>query len=111
MDAELTKSFAFSASHRSGSRSIGANYLFSISLPALGETAEKELERLVQSELISKLHTRDLSDGVNFLKGVEMTDAGLLRAFWGLLSGPLAPHKPRRFALQRDSRTVTTLYL
>lgn len=111
MDAELTKSFVFSASYTRGKRFIGSNYILSLSLPALDETAEKELETIVQSELISKIHTRDLSEGVSFLKGAEMSDASLLRAFWARLSAPLAQYGLRRLALQRDSRTVTTLHL
>ena len=111
MDAELTKAFAFSASHRSGVRFIGANYILFLTLPALDEAAEKELDAVVQAELIAKLHTRDLSDGVDFLKGVEITDAGLLRAFRERLEKPLARHGLRRLALQRDARTVTTLHV
>ena len=111
MDAELTKSFAFSASYRSGARSVGANYILSVSLPALDGAAEKEFEGAVQDSLISKLHARDLSENVDFLRGAEMTDAGLLRAFWAVLAGPLAHHRVRRLALQRDARTVTILYL
>ncbi len=111
MDAELTKSFTFSASHARGMRSIGSNYIFSVTLPVLDEAEERELEAIVQSELISQLHTRDLTEGVDFLKGVEMNDAAFLRAFWSRLSGSLARFKPRRLALQRDPRTVTTLHL
>ena len=111
MDAELTKSFVFSASHRSGARSIGANYTLFLTLPALDEAAEKELDAVVQSELIEKIHTRDLSESVDFLKGVEITDAALLKAFRVRLERPLARHGLRRLALQRDARTVTTLHL
>lgn len=111
MDAELTKSFAFSASYARGTRSIGSNYIFSLTLPVLSEAEEKEFEATVQSELISQLHTRDLSSGVIFLKGVEMNDEALLRAFWDRLSGPLARFRLRRLALQRDPRTVTILHL
>ena len=111
MDAELTKSFAFSASHKSGARSIGANYVLFITLPALDEASEKEFESLVQRELIAKVHTRDLSENVDFLKGLEISDAALLRAFREKLEKPLAGHALRRLALQRDARTVTTLLL
>jgi len=111
MDAELTKSFAFSASYRSGARSVGANYILFVTLPALDEFAEKEMEAVVQKELISKVHTRDLSENVDFLKGVEVSDSGLLRAFREKLEKPLAGRGLRRLALQRDARTVTTLIL
>ena len=111
LDADFTKSFAFSASHARGARSIGANYILSLTLAVLDEVGEKELEAIVQSELISQLHTRDLSRSVDFLKDVEMNDAALLRAFWERLSGPLARHRLKRLALQRDPRTITTLHL
>ena len=110
MDAELTKTFAFSASHKRGERSIGANYTLSVTTKALDESAEDELDSTVRSELIMKLHTNDFS-AVDFLKGVEPEDSALLRAFWSRLSGPLAKFVPRKLALQRDSRTTTTLYL
>ena len=110
-ETELTKSFAFSASHASGARAIGRNYTFWITVEALDEARELELEATVRRELIEKLHTRDLSEQVDFLKHVEKTDAALLDAFWARLSKPLAPYRPRRLALQRDARTVTTLHL
>ena len=111
MDAELTKCFAFSASHSSGGRAVGRNYVLSITVPAMREDRESEFEAVVRRELISKLHTRDLSEHVDFLKNVEKTDAALLGAFWTQLEGPLRPYGPKRFALQRDLRTLTTLHL
>jgi hypothetical protein len=109
MDAELTKSFAFSASYSSGARALGYNYTLWVTVDALDEARERELETLVERELISRLHTRDLTDQDDFLKGVEKTDAALLGAFWTRLAGPLRPYRPRRLALQRNARTVTTL--
>ncbi len=111
MDAELTKSFPFSASYARGTRSIGVNFILSVTVAELDEAAENDLEDLVQRDLISKIHTRDLSGDVDFLKGVEITDGSLLRAFWTKLARPLERYGPRRLALQRDSRTVTTLQL
>ena len=110
MDAELTKSFTFSASYSQGSRNVGANYVFLVCTAALDDTAEAELEAVVGREIISKLHTNDFSK-VDFLKGVGTTDAALLRAFWSRISGPLAGFSPRRISLQKDSRTTTTLYV
>ena len=110
MDAELTKSFAFSASYSRAARSIGVNYTFSVSVPAVDEEAEKELESVVRRELISKLHTRDLSEHVDFLKGVEISDEALLRVFWALLAKPLERYGIRSLSLRRDGRTVTTLH-
>ncbi len=110
MVVELTKSFAFSASFARGTRSIGVNFTLSVTVAELEESAEKDLEARVRKELISKLHTRDLSE-VDFLKGVTITDGALLRAFWARLSDPLKAYAPRRLALQRDAQTLTTLYL
>lgn len=110
MGAELTKAFAFSASYSVGTRSLGRNYMLSITVEALDEKREAEFEALVQERLISSLHTRDLSQ-VDYLKGITITDAALLEAFRKRLTGPLAAYKLRRMALRRDSRTVTTLSL
>ena len=110
MDAELTKSFAFSASYSSGARSLGRNYIFAVTVPVLTEAQESALEEVVQHELISKVHTHDLGE-VDFLRGVLLNDEVLLRAFWKQLARSLEPYKPKRFSLQRDARTVTVLHL
>jgi len=108
--AELTKAFAFSASFSAGTRAIGRNYILLVTVEALEESRERLFEECVQKELISRVHSRDLTSQVDFLKGVEMTDASLLAAFWKRLASPLADYRPKRFALQRDTKTVTTLY-
>ena len=109
MEAEFTKSFAFSASYSSGGRSVGRNFTLQITVEASDEARERELEMIVERELISRVHLRDLSEGVDFLKNVEKTDEALLRAFWTRLSKPLGTYHPKRLALQRDARTITTL--
>ena len=109
MDVELTKAFSFSSSYTIGSRSIGRNFVLRLTVRALSEDEERALESLVEQELVSHLHTRDLSQNVDFLKNVEKTDQALLRAFWERLSRPLAPYGPKRLALERDAHTVTTL--
>lgn len=111
METEFTKSFAFSASYRESDRSVGRNYTLLVTVGEMGALREREFEETVRRELISLVHTRDLSDGVDFLMGIEKADGPLLRGFWSRLSGPLAPYKPKRVALQRDARTVTTLIL
>lgn len=111
MDAELTKAFAFSASYSSGGRALGRNYTLLVTVGCLKETEERELEAIVRSELIDQVHTRDLSEQVEFLRNIEIDDVALLRAFWGRLKKPLTRFGPRRLALQRDPRTVTTLQL
>ena len=110
MDAELTKSFAFSASYSAGARALGRNYIFSVTVPALTEAQEPAFEETVQREILSKVHTRDLGE-VDFLRGIALNDEVLLRAFWKRLAKPLEPYRPKRLSLQRDARTVTVLHL
>lgn len=109
MDAELTKGFSFSASYRSGDRSIGRNYILRVTVHALPESEENEFEKTVQNELIEKIHTRDLSDNVDFLKNTAIDDLALLRAFRKRLAASLARFQPKRLTLERDARTETTI--
>ena len=110
MQPELTKSFPFSASYESEGRAVGRNFTLWVTVDALEEGAEREFEAVIERELVSKLHTRDLSQHVDFLKGVPIRDTELLRVFWGRLSKPLAPYHLKRLALQRDARTMTTFH-
>lgn len=110
MGVELTRAFAFSCSYTAGERALGRNYTLSVTVAAPAEAREAELEAAVRKNLVDDLHTRDLSQ-VGWLAGIEISDVALLRAFWKRLSGPLASFEAKRLALQRDSRTVTTLHL
>ncbi len=56
MDAELTKSFPLSASYSLDGRSIGRNFTLHVTVDALDEARERELERIVERELLSKVH-------------------------------------------------------
>ena len=110
MPVELTKAFAFSASRSEGERVLGRNYVLKLTLEAVPESAEGELERIVEASLISKIHSRDLGE-VHFLSGIPKDDAGLLRVFADILRAGLGAYRLRRLSLERDSRTTTTLDL
>jgi hypothetical protein len=70
---------------------------------------ESALEAQVWEELIRHVHSRDLSSGVDFLKGVTITDENLLNVFWGIVQKAIHPHRLRALTLERDSRTSYTL--
>lgn len=111
MKTTVTKFFRFSASHSSGSRIFGKNYILEITLDAVSSDREDVLEEKVSESLIRKLESRDLGLHVDFLKGIEITDGNLLKTFWSVLQKTLPGFKIRSMTLQRDETTKTTLIL
>ena len=105
MKALLTKFFRFSASHAAGEKIYGHNYVLGVTVDALTPAAERSFETAVESALIQRLESRDLGLHVDFLKGIEITDAGLLHAFWKVLEEKIKPARLRSLSLERDSRT------
>ena len=111
MRYSFTKHFPFSASHESSGKIIGHNYVLGVTVAgAPGRTEEEALERGVRETLIGRLESRDLGLHVDFLKGKDITDENLLRAFADLLSNHLKQTLVC-LTLERDRRTVTTLEL
>ncbi len=108
MRFSYTKSFRFSASYSDGLKIIGHNYRLDITTDPPGQ--ESDFEKRVQSALIAKIHTRDLSLHVDFLKNTPITDERLLEAFRGVLEKELAPLKIQALNLERDDRTRVTLW-
>ncbi|GEM_PF-1043193 len=109
MRLELTKHFPFSASYASGGKIYGHNYLLSVTLEIADERSESAIENRIDEELISKMHSKDLGLDVAFLKGVAITDAHLLTAFWPLIEKVVAPSTLVSLELRRDKRTSTRL--
>ena len=96
----LTKSFAFSASHTQGGRVFGHNYLLSVTVESSDETAETTLQSAVETNILPRVHSRDLGESV--------TQAGLLKGFWQELAPKLPAMKITSLVLERDPRTRTT---
>ena len=111
MKTTVTKFFRFSASHSTGSRVSGKNYIFEITIDAVSPDQELVFEKKVLEKLVRKLESRDLGLHVDFLKGVEITDGNLLEAFWRVLQESAPGFEIRSMALQRDDTTKTTLVL
>lgn len=107
--ALLTKYFNFSASFSRGAKVYGHNYLLGVTTAALDELSETGLESRIHQALIQKLESRDLGMHVDFLKGVEISDANLLKAFWPVIESAIRPVGLKRLTLQRDERTQTEL--
>ena len=105
----LTKSYAFSASYSSGPRVIAHNYRLEASFDGLSEAGEPELDKKIQNDLIQKIHSRDLGQDVDFLRGRPLSDTSLLGAFWPLLTQIAHPARLASLSLQRDTGTRWTL--
>ena len=88
---------------------IGHNYLLSVTTEVLSEDQEIELDKLIQKNLIQKIDSRDLGLHVDFLKGVEINDLNLLKAFWSFLEPIILPASLEALSLESDDRTKTSL--
>ena len=71
---------------------------------------EREFIEIVDHEIISKVHTHDLGEDVDFLKNIKLDDISLLKAFWKRLSVSLSAFGVKRLTLRRDSETFTTFW-
>ncbi len=109
MNEILTKFFHFSASHSRGGKVIGKNYILEISIRATSAEEELEFEGKVQSGLIGCLESRDLGLHVDFLKGLDLTDLNLLKAFWAKAQEAVPFAEILSLSLTRDAKTKTTL--
>ena len=105
----LTKSYVFSASYSSGPRVIAHNYRLKASFDGLEEGAEPELDKKIQSVLIQKIHSHDLGQDVDFLRGRPLSDTSLLDAFWPLFTQIALPARLISLSLERDANTRWTL--
>ena len=105
--SSLTKSFDFSASHAHGGKIFGYNYRLHICFE--GAPDESDVAAKIESSLISKIHSRDLGEPIDFLKGVTLEGPELVRAFWRVIEGAISPERLRSLTLERDSRTRWTL--
>ncbi len=109
MKASVTKIFHFSASHSSGTRIVGKNYVLEIVMGLLLPAEESVFERTVQEHLIAHLESRDLGLHVDFLQGVDITDKNLLEVFWRRIREAVPGIELQSMTLQRDAMTKTTL--
>ena len=106
-----TKLFYFSASFSRGSEVHAHNFTLAITLEFKDSFNEALIEKKIQEDLIQKLHSRDLTLDVDFLKKTEITDHNLLKAFSKIISAGIKPAKLHTVWLERDSRTRLTLPL
>jgi hypothetical protein len=109
MKAKLSKAFEFSASYSCGKRVMAHNYRLEATWEDVSEQSEPDLDRKIQNALIQKIHSRDLGQDVDFLRGVVLTDVSLLEAFWPVISEAAKPAKLTTLSLERDARTRWTL--
>lgn len=109
MFLRLSKRFPFSSSFSRDGKVYGYNYTLLIVTDAMTPEEESGLEARVSEGLIRRVHSRDLSSGVDFLKGVTITDENLLKVFWGRVQQAITPHRLRALTLERDGRTSLTI--
>lgn len=105
MKTSWTKSFDFSASYADGPKVIGRNYRLSVTLEGCQPSTERTFQECIEKELIQKLHSRDLSLHVDFLKGSAMDEPTLLRHFWPIVEKACQGATLVSLGLERDQRT------
>ena len=104
-----TKFFYFSASFSRGLHVYGHNYTLAVICEFTDKLDETVLENKIQAALIQKIHSRDLSLDVDFLKNMEITDYNLLKVFSEIISKQIHPVRLHALSLERDSRTKLLL--
>ena len=109
MTVTFTKTFQFSASYAQYGKVLGHNYTLRATFRANDEKAEEGLTEKVESSLIQKLHSKDLGEHVDFLKGVALNDPAMLKAFWAVLEPAVRPAVLHSLSLERDRRTQWTI--
>ena len=109
MKMHLTKKFCFSASHNSGSRVIGHNYILSITAEGIDENLDVLIEQKVKEAVVSKLDSRDLGVDVEFLKGAPITDAHLMKSLWTVIQTAIQPVPLCALTLEKDRATLLSL--
>ena len=103
------KSFPFSSSFERDGQIHGYNFTLVLTAAIRDDFDEKHITQTVQRELIQKIHSKDLSVHVDFLKGNKISDVFLLKKFSSILLNKLKPLKMVSLALRRDDRTRTEL--
>lgn len=109
--AVFTKVFDFSASYSSGPKVLASNYRLAVTTRFLDDTGEALLEKKIRESLIQKIHSRDLSLHVDFLKGETLTEPRLVQIFWKKIEEAIAPEPLLALSLERDNQNKFTLSL
>ena len=109
MTTRVTKTFEFSASHTEGSKIVGHNYTLRTTFIAPDARLESGLQEKIERSLIQKVHSMDLGEHVDFLKGVAPNGPELLKAFWAALEPVVRPSVLCSLSLEQDRRTLWTI--
>ena len=80
-----------------------------VTTDSLDDYSEIQFDKKINEALISKLHSRDLSLHVDFLKGAHITDDNLLKIFWGMIKKEIHPMPLHSLSLERDSRSKVVM--
>jgi hypothetical protein len=105
----LTRFFPFSASYEQNGGMRAFNYTLGITIEPAGNFAETEFDQKVEAALIRKIESRDLGLHVDFLKGVELNDSSILRAFWAVIEKEIQPSKIYSLCLDKNKKTRVAL--
>ena len=109
MATSVTKTFEFSASYSRADKVIGHNYTMRATFLAAAEADEDGLTEKIQKTLIQKIHSKDLGEHVDFLKGVAIHERALLKSFWPIIVQAAKPVPLKKLSLERDRSTRWTL--
>lgn len=88
---------------------IAHNYRLEAVFDGVAPAGEPALDARIQKELIQKIHSRDLGEDVDFLRGKALSDTVLLEIFWPLVAGLAHPACLAALTLESDARTRWTM--
>ena len=104
-----TKFFYFSASYSRLDQTHGHNFTLGVTVEYSDKMDEATFINQIEVALVQKIHSRDLSMHVDFLKNIEITDYNLLKIFSEIISRQIKPVKLHSVSLERDPRTKLLL--
>lgn len=105
----LRKSFDFSASYARDRKIISHNYRLVAEIQDLAPQDEKQFSQQMNERLISKVHSCDLGQDVDFLKGLPLDEKALLERFWPIVREISKPGSLSRLTLFTDDHTQWVL--
>ena len=107
----LTKQFNFSASFSRDGKTFGYNYVLGVTVLSGLPKDESFLTAAVETAVIKRVHTSDLTAAGHYFKMPEVSDLEILKAFHRALEPALMPLKIYSLCLQRDQSTLLELVL
>ena len=88
---------------------VGHNYILGVTIKILDGAEEQFLVKMIEDNIIQKIHSRDLGFDVDFFKNSSIGEPFMLERFQTLIENLIKPLSILSLSLERDSNTIFTL--